>query len=128
MAIIKVDYGSLSGGGDGGIVKTGLFTPSTSAVIKIETGLNEVNGFVMLQIRNDTVAQQSALIFDKVQFENKFRSLTSLNTNYALYSNFVSTADARNFVIKSISGGDVEIICPSTASYNLSSVFWSFIN
>ena len=117
--LIKMENPS---GGGGGEYVSGDFTSSgvTSDTAVIHTGLSSITEFYMIGgFPSDKYRQVSTLRYDAN--DATYKQITSEvyqagSYNVAAYADMASAALNYNFVIKSISGGDITIQNPSNNS------------
>lgn len=118
MAKTAVKMAALGGGG-----KSGTETvTSTSQEITINTGLSSISKF-MLHGTNSGYTVQTGIFYTSDDASN-FIGIGTQNSQSGVcwQSTFQSSAAGKAVVIKSISGGTVKVITPSSLSLN--TLYW----
>lgn len=139
MSIIKVDYGTISGGSvkSGTTVKVSgsevSAVTSTSTEFTVETGVTNLKKFILYAAKDNADANyQQYLCIDNVNRPNKFSGLCTVTTNTAtastvkINSDYTSTAHAYVIVVSSISAdGTITCkTCTGTGGTGIKDIVW----
>lgn len=117
-------FAPMMASGGGGSVQSGSTAPAAyGQTLEIDTGLSEINGFIMWRFNTSYPQYQSALRYEKTD-STHFYSFTSQAEGQGVYSTFVSSADARKYMVKEVNGGKIKLFMPNTSSYNTGTLYW----
>lgn len=127
MSIIKVDYGSVSGGGNIH-TDTGTFS-ATNTSYPIDTGLSSVSKFVLVH-KGNAYTTLNTVLYDADVFSDKYvcysqNNATAIGPGSAKN---VGTSPGGSFSqcawIESISGGTVTVKSPDNVNFVPTDFWW----
>lgn len=125
MSIIKVDYGTISGGGAGA---TDTFTGSVNEQKTIQTGLSSINRIIFYFINPNTNYVCGATYWDSSDSSNYSAVVYASNTGVAANGSFaVGTRGAGQrciAIMSTPSGGDIDIQMGDSATWASVNVTW----